>query len=191
MTPFESTVAEPFGAVDGGVLMSWKELATRDDARAVALEMGRLHGEWVAELAALGEANGGGPLGLGRGILGLRVQQGLISATDHDRLMAILEYVVNSATDTDPAAVVARVEALHQEIVDDPESSLPALAASAIAVDSITQAASPATTFSDTFASGATTMLADIGGMFVGFAGGISGGVAVGYTASAITQALT
>src|ERR1700743_1228965 len=179
MTPFESTIAEPFGAVDGGVLMSWKELAARDDARAVALEMGRLHGERVAELAGLGEANGGGPSGLRRGILGLRVQQGLISATDHDRLMAILEYVVNSATDTDLAAVVARVEALHQEIVDDPESSLPALAASAIAVDSITRAPSPATTFSDTFASGVDTATADFLAAWIGLGTGATGALAI------------
>jgi len=105
--------------------------------------------------------------------------------------MAILEYVFDSAADAEAAEVVARVETLHQEIVDDPASSLLALATSAITLDSVRTAALAVSTFSDTFASGAVSALADTAGFLVGGAGGISGAMVVGFTTSSIVASTT
>ena len=189
MTSNGPTIPEPLGEPSGGTSPTWEEFAAEaDNARQAALALGRLHGERLRELNAFGDANGGGLLGLGRGVLRLRAQQQLITETDRDRLIAMMEYVLGVEPDANPGAVVSQVQAMHQQIADDPASTLPALAVSAIALDSVMQ---NAVTHSDTFASVAATAVADLVGSGFGIVGGPIGALGLAYTVSGITMTLT
>jgi hypothetical protein len=141
----------------------------------------------IDKITAFADANGGGLLGLARGALNLHAQRGLITGNDRDRLLAAFEYLLGLDDRPDVDAVVARVREFHQQIADDPASSLPALTASSIMVDSVSRAAA---THSDTFASGAATALADFTTSFVTLASGVLS-VLITYNVSAITMMVT
>jgi hypothetical protein len=181
------TLPDPFSDRPSAPLPTWAEFAALPDARAAALASGALHGEMVDKVADFATVNGGGLLGLGRGALDLRAQQGMITSNDRDRMLTALEYLAHVRDDTDVDAVVARIAQIHQQMVDDSTSSLPALMVSSIMVDSVSRAAA---TDSDSFASGASTAVADIVTAWVTLGTGVTSFV-ITYTVSSIVQILT
>ena len=118
-------------------------------------------------------------------MLGRLEQQGLVAASDRERLTALLEHLVaHAGRPTDRDAGLSRLQELHQEIVDDDTSSPLALGAASIALDSVTQGLATDTQHGDAYAAGE----ADLVGFVVGSLAGPLTGLATGLTASTVAE---
>jgi hypothetical protein len=188
MTSTSLTLPDLFAERPNGPFPTWEEFAARPDARDAALAIGRLHGEMIDKISALADANGGGLHGVARGALNLRVQQGLLTSSDRDRMLAAVEYLLGIDNESDVGSVVAQVQEIHRQVANDPASTLPALMASSIMIDSVSRAAK---THSDTFVSGVTTALADVVTSFVALGTGPIMSGLITYTVSSLTMLAT
>jgi hypothetical protein len=185
-SPFDPT-ADPFASTGpfAGPPETWEALASSDDRRERALALGQRHGELLQSLRDLGRENGGGLSGVGRGMLGRLEQHGLITAGDRERLTTLLEHLrahVGQRDDRD--AGLSRLQGLHQEIVDDETSSPLALAASSVALDSITQGLATDSPHGDAHLAGEADLVGFVAGSFAGPLTAL----AMGVTASTVAE---
>jgi hypothetical protein len=118
-------------------------------------------------LRSLQEANGGGLFGFMVGQLRRAEALQLLTATDRERLEGLAAFLrdqVGRESPLDRSDPLARIQAFHDEIVNDPESKPAAIGIASIALDSVTAAlASDAQITGDV-----TTAMADVGGALAG-----------------------
>ncbi len=129
--------------------------------------------------------NGGGLMGLAKGMLGRLEEQHVITYGDRERLMAVLTHLrESSGRSSDQDATFSQLQALHEAIVNEPTSSPLALATSAIALDSVAHALTDDSrhTLLDAFEAGKADA---VGALVGGFSGPLTS-LATGYTASDI-----
>ncbi len=102
-----------------------------DDAKARRARsgFGKKHSDALAALERLANQNGGGLMGAAKGLLNEYERRQLITTKDKERLIAILY----AFRDNDRDAGIRRIQGLHNEAVNDPQSKPAALAASSVA----------------------------------------------------------
>ncbi|MGA4508000.1 hypothetical protein ACQB6R_03085 [Propionibacteriaceae bacterium G1746] len=159
-----------------------------DQARAQALSAGAIHDEVLRGLEQLADENGGGVLGLVKGLLPIYERLGYITAVDATRLLSGFEAVraaLGSATGLAP--LEGRLRALLEEASQDATSGPACLAVLAVLAS---DAAMPAPD-SDARASTAhvlATLTADGLGALAGVGGGPVGAYFTSVSVSSIVE---
>ncbi len=148
----------------------------------LAREIARRHRAAMDAVGKLADEYGGGAAGYIRGLLAELARATLVSAADVERLTALFDHLYDSSRkESGHAEALGTLVSLHQAIVDDPASAPLAVAATTVAIDSVTQ--SVAYSFDQTsYLAG----WADAGGMLAGSFGGPLGSVSAGYAASTL-----
>jgi hypothetical protein len=155
-------VVNPFSWPESQVT-EWSTTEDEREARASALDAGRIHGEHLAELARIKDEAGGSFDGASRTLVGMLHDRGTITSADKGRLMAILDAFRDIP---DPTARHQAIETIHLEAVEDATSTPSALAISSVALDDSQRDPTTATVF-DNFTDGVWGGKADVwGGLY-------------------------
>ena len=164
---------------------TWQDVAATDDSRQEALAVVSAHHDLMQSTKDLAEANGGGVLGVTRGMIGRLTDQALLNSADQDHLITLFEHLSASmAPGADTTAATAELQTLNRQILDDPVSTPLAVAVSGVAIDSVSS--------HDAAQAGAyvTGYVDALGVLFGGFGGPITS-VAVCVAVSTLTDAAT
>lgn len=150
--------------------------------RNAALSLGQQHNEALRALQRLSADNGGGLMGLIKGMLSEYERRRMITGSDKSRILAIFAaFRAIAIGDTDRTTGFQRITALHAEAVADPTAKPFALAVSSVTASYVAMAATD-----DRFTTGLVTGVADGFGIIYGGFGGPLTSIAIGIAASEI-----
>jgi hypothetical protein len=103
-------------------------------------EFARLHRQGVQALEAIADANGGGLRGSAKGLLDECARRSMITPQDRARLNDVFDLLTTDGQLADETDLVARVQQIQAEIVEDSNSSEIAVAVSSVASESLLRA---------------------------------------------------
>jgi hypothetical protein len=154
-----------------------------DGGRELAEQAGERHNRNVGALEAAAAAHGGGLPGLARAGLQDLQSHGDISDVDRSRLEGVVRMLEDALAGEESGDLVDGLPAVRREIVEDPASSPLAVWTASVAVSSAERAVAPQGPPAS-HTQHAAVVAADVAGLLIGSAGGVSGALAAEAAAS-------